>query len=762
MSGTVVRNFEIKDLASRQSRFIIALVAAILAIAAVVLRLSLWRYDLRVPITYNGDALFELVYIKPLTEHVWNNYIPELGAPFGVDAVDWPVGRSLDYALMKLLSLVVRDPFLLVNVFWLLTIAFDGAFAALFFRYLRIRRLWAVLFGTLYAIIPFTFYRNIGHLCLTHFIVPGAAYLAVSVAEGKTLFFRTRDTSLRPDTAINVWVAVAACLAAGLTFPYWAFFSCILIAIGCVIGFARTKSKSVLFTALVFIVLIGCAKVADVTPTLVHWYRHGQSTALNYRSEAEADIYGLTIRQMFTPITGHPFRPLLLVRDKIFAAGFPHDQNESSAANLGMISAIGFVVLLIVAIAHPRGKILGDNRIQIFAGCVVGLVLIAGVGGFGSLFNVFVIRTFRCYNRVSPFISLLSLGTVAIVYDKVFCRNRPHFEYLMAVLTLGFGTMDQIPGGLANARDRDRQRFHNDHHSIATLESRLAPGSMVFELPDSSIPEVARYGKMDIYDNARPYLHSKTLRWSWGALLGRHHDWAQKTASLKPPDMVERLAWAGFSGILLDRAGYSDKTLERELGTLLESSAKVETRGRWVFFDIREFRAKLISGLSQSDIVREEKAATDPISFTRYRLGSHIYFGQGGDSDRFKVRGWSGTEPEFTWTEGKSAVLQFTNVPPGHPLILKVTANALTFDPIVVHANGQKVAKWQITSAVGEHTASIPMGVVDNTKRLQIEFWFSKPVSPKSIGLNADTRILGLCVFDLVLQEGAVEDSHPR
>ena len=173
-----------------------------------------------------------------------------------------------------------------------------------------------------------------------------------------------------------------------------------------------------------------------------------------------------------------------------------------------------------------------------------------------------------------------------------------------------------------------------------------------------------------------------------------------------------------------------------------------------MFFDIREFRAKLISGLSQSDIVRQEKAATDPSSFTRYRLGSHIYFGQGGDSDRFKVRGWSGTEPGATWTEGKSAVLQFTNVPPGHPLILKVTANALTFDPIVVYANGQKVAEWQITSAVGEHTASIPMGVVDNTRRLQIEFWLSKPVSPKSIGLNADTRILGLCVFDLVLQEG--------
>ena len=184
---------------ARRHQWVTPTLAGVISVCVVWVRLGLWHADLHVPINYSGDALFELVYIKPLTKHVWNNYIPELGAPFGVDAVDWPVGRSLDYALMKLLSLVIRDPFLPVNVFWLLTIAFDGAFAALFFRYLRIRRLWAVVFGTLYAIIPFTFYRNISHLGLMHFIVPGAAYLAVFVAEGKTLFF---ERVIRPRALI--------------------------------------------------------------------------------------------------------------------------------------------------------------------------------------------------------------------------------------------------------------------------------------------------------------------------------------------------------------------------------------------------------------------------------------------------------------------------------------------------------------------------------------------------------------------------------
>ena len=63
---------------------------------------------------------------------------------------------------------------------------------------------------------------------------------------------------------------------------------------------------------------------------------------------------------------------------------------------------MGFVILICVAVGRPRGRILGDARLRLLSGFVVALVLIAGAGGFGSLFNVFVVHEFRAYNQSAP------------------------------------------------------------------------------------------------------------------------------------------------------------------------------------------------------------------------------------------------------------------------------------------------------------------------------------------------------------------------
>jgi hypothetical protein len=44
---------------------------------------------------------------------------------------------------------------------------------------------------------------------------------------------------------------------------------------------------------------------------------------------SEADTYALGIRQMLTPIPNHPLLLMRSIRDKINAARFPNDANES-------------------------------------------------------------------------------------------------------------------------------------------------------------------------------------------------------------------------------------------------------------------------------------------------------------------------------------------------------------------------------------------------------------------------------------------------
>src|SRR5215475_14513109 len=137
-----------------------AVAAGLLSPLLTFLVMHLWRFDLTVPAVYWGDALYVNVLVKALTEGAWNYHIARLGAPFGLDAVDYPVGCTLDFAVIKILTAIVHNPFLSINLYWLLSITMAGAFAALFFRSLRISHLASASFGTLFAVTPFVFYRN--------------------------------------------------------------------------------------------------------------------------------------------------------------------------------------------------------------------------------------------------------------------------------------------------------------------------------------------------------------------------------------------------------------------------------------------------------------------------------------------------------------------------------------------------------------------------------------------------------------------------
>jgi hypothetical protein len=643
-----------------------AMAAGLLGILLVFLRMRLWRLDLAVPVLYWGDALYFNVLAKALTEGTWHYHIARLGAPFGMDAVDFSIGCSLDFAVIKILTAIVHNPFLSVNLYWLLTIAMAGAFAALFFRSIQISHLASAFFAALFAITPYVFYRNIAHVTLLQFIVPAVAYLGISLARGDVCgISESKRPSERPNTPRRILlVRLAICVAIGLTYIYWAFFACIVIAIGCLIGLFRFGNKKIVLAALLYITIIGAAAVADKSGSLLYWYRNGSNRALWFKTPAEADIYGLRIRQMLTPIDAHPFPLMRYVRGKIADARFPDDANESSFAALGTIGVIGFVVLCCVAVGRPRGRIFGDARLRLLSGFVIALVLIAEVGGLGSLFNVFVIHEFRAYNRISPFIALFSLAAVAITIDALLAGRKRYLHWLLGGCLLIFGAFDQIPVSYFRMQPNVRRLFYEDQFFIGQLESRLPAGTMVFQLPHTVFPRDAGGQRMLRYDQARAYLHSRTLRWSWGEITGRNHDWAKVTAELPLHEFIERVIFAGFGGLLIDRYGYKDSEFEQSVLSYLDPASKFDLGGRWVFFDLRAFRERLESSLSSEERARREELAKRP---TRVNWLPSFSVSENSPERRFRWCGRNGT-------------IRFVNDSTGRRLI-DVTGKLQQFSP---------------------------------------------------------------------------------
>jgi len=146
-----------------------------------------------------------------------------------------------------------------------------------------------------------------------------------------------------------------------------------------------------------------------------------------------------------------------------------------------------------------------------------------------------------------------------------------------------------------------------------------------------------------------------------------------------------------------------------------------------------------------------------PGSDVNLAYGTKVSFGTGGNSERLRVSGWSGTETEMTWTEGTAAVLAMRVSPTNEPVALKVKLGGLTKDPEVpyqpveVYVNDQKVADWQVVAGPAEFSASIPQEITKSGGLLRITLKIPKATSPKALGMSGDPRILGVACFDLQL-----------
>lgn len=152
----------------------------------------------------------------------------------------------------------------------------------------------------------------------------------------------------------------------------------------------------------------------------------------------------------------------------------------------------------------------------------------------------------------------------------------------------------------------------------------------------------------------------------------------------------------------------------------------------------------------------ETTANTTPTPAAAVQFGTQISFGEGGNSELYKVSGWSKTEAKFTWTEGTSARLKIPVTATDDPVSLKLTMAALIkppelpLQPVEIYVNDQKIAEWQV-GTTAEFVAAIPSSFTKVGGDLNVEIKTPKATSPKSLGLSADPRVLGICCFQIEL-----------
>lgn len=560
-----------------------------------VIALRLWKEDLRVPFAYYGDANFTLMTVKGVLDHGWFLTNPDLGWPAGQQLHDFPLGGdNMSFAVMWLLGRFTHEAAVVVNLFFLSTFALVGASAYLVLRRLSLTRVSSLVLATVFAILPYHVHKSVFHLMLGFYVaIPLVVLLAVRTCEDRVLFSRS-------DTRRTLLVVLACIIIGSTGTGYYAAFAIALLVCLSPAAAVAHRSWRPLRTAAALSVLIVAVLLVNLAPSLVYRADHGRNTAMPLRGPQETETFAFNFARLVIPPPDHRFPKARHLSQEIQNTTALPAAGEG-AAYLGAIGSAGFALLLGIMLvrlvggrAPPLVQQLGPA-----AAIAVTAFVIGATGGIATVFAYVVTPTLHGAGRISLIIAFTSLFAVGAVADRAVARlalGRTRGPTIAAACCalLAFAVYDQALLPYTAGDPVRNAAWASDETFVRQLEAALPREAAVFQLPIVKFIEYGRSpGRLRAYETVRPYLHSRTLKWSYGPMRGRDADWQSALASTKPADLLPKLAAVGFDGILVDRLGVADpESLSRTLEELTRAKPLASPDGRLEFFDMRDYQSR--------------------------------------------------------------------------------------------------------------------------------------------------------------------------
>ncbi len=329
----------------------------------------------------------------------------------------------------------------------------------------------------------------------------------------------------------------------------------------------RAASGAVAAGVVLFVLLL------NLSPSFLYWASHGLNNKAIPRGISETEVNGLRISQLVMPRVDHRIGAFADAQRK--SDRFSPVATSERGQQLGLVGALGFVGLLVFTLSRllrrrsdheSRGPPPLGTRAEI--GKRLGLltivaVVVATVSGIALIISALGVRYIRSYNRISVFIAFFALIAVAFALDWVVARvPRWHGRAVVAaavcVAVLAVGVFDQTSSADIPDYKALERAWNSDDVFMHGIQRDLGKGAAVFEMPYVFFPEAGTIVGTGPYDQVRGWLHADSLRWSWGSVRGRDGDWQGAVVRLPAPAALDALTAVGFTGLMIDRAGYDD------------------------------------------------------------------------------------------------------------------------------------------------------------------------------------------------------------
>jgi len=595
---------------------------------------DLWEYNFDVPLMYNdGDYLSHAMIVKRVVDGTlledWR-----LGAPYSGTFFDYPLyGDVLNFGIIKVFSLLGFSWGKLVNLYYCFTfIAISGA-SYWVLKEMRISYNLVACLGALsFTAIPYHFLRNTLHLFLSMYVsVPLSVLIIYWLMSDKEYWRFDKRFWKTPKNILTIFILIVI----ATTGIYYAFFACFFFGITMLIRVIKEEKKwQCIVQSVTHIAVIGCCVILAAIPWFCSSYFYGKSAEVTQRNPLEAEYLSLKITQLVFPNKTHGISFLEELLSDYAAAPVPNEGSEY----LGVMGVIGFLLSILIVVLGVKVK----NNVSWLAKLNLSAVLLATVGGGGSIFALLVSAQIRAYNRISVFIAWFSIalvcGVVTDVLDKCKIAVYKKTIYVIVGALLVVGLREQIIVRTQESYAASVSDYYSDEAFIKQIEESVSPEAMIYQLPYHAFPETANKNKMGDYALLRGYLHSDTLRWSYGEHKGREGDlWNRNLSSQNIGVIINTITSNGFEGIYIDTFAYTNEALAQlkgEIEAITGASAIHSDNGRLLFYNLQEYN-ELKWKYALGEILTPDK------------IGA------------FSLLGMSGSEKTHVWTDGTEVEMKF-------------------------------------------------------------------------------------------------------
>jgi len=570
--------------ARRRARELVWLFAAEAGtITAMVVVLRLWRARWRIPFYSDGDATLTAAWIKTVLVRGWYFDNPKLGFPTGANARDYPTGDLWHLVLLRVFALGSHNWALAMNVTYIGTFIMITATAYIALRSFGVRSITAAGGAVVTAFLPYHFAHNETHLLLSDYsVVPLVVALAVAQLSDRPWFRLRRDQPVVWSRRIAAVVIVV--WAAGTGSFYYAIMSAAVLSVTALFASVVRRRIEPALSTLVLVAVLGIVVVAQLVPTLVNDAHHGRNHAFDRKLSGQ-DTYSLRPVLLLAPIDDHRIPALGSLTRK-----YETVSNPDEVQAVGFVAAAGLIGLLGAAAA----PLVGRRRLRHPNDRALALIALTGLGlgitaGGGELLALVGLTEIRDWNRISIYLGFVGVAAAAGALDRYLTRRSfPSAVVVVIVLVcVTVAVLDQTGGNDTPPYRSVAAEFAAERDFVQRIQHALGNDAAVLQLPYTDYPEAPTIVRMPEYAQMRGWLHSDTLRWSYGAIKGRP-TWQAGQLSLSVPAQLRRAHQAGFSAVWVDRRGYEDNgaNIERQLRACLGPPLLTESDNERVLYDL--------------------------------------------------------------------------------------------------------------------------------------------------------------------------------